>query len=115
MKTLAALAAAATLLAGASAALAAGLLGPPEPEARQAQLAVAAGYESVATKWKPGSGDPGDVSVSRSQAYVQLLDTAIAFSEEGAGFVRVGGADFDDGADFQAGYKPFASVGIKDV
>ncbi len=115
MKTLVALAAAATFLAGAGAALASGLLGPPEPEARSDHYAVSAGYESNATKWKPGDAGFKDVSVTRSQAYVQLLDTAISFSERGAAFIRAGAADFDDGAAFQAGYGPFVAVGMKDV
>lgn len=115
MKTFAALVAAATLLAGAGGALASGLLGPPDPEARRDQLSVAAGYESDATKWKPGGGSFGDVSVSRNQAYLQLLDTGISFTERGAAFIRVGAADFDDGASFQAGYKPFGSLGMKNI
>lgn len=115
MKTFAALVAAATLLVGAGGAHASGMLGPPVPEARQDQLSVAVGYESDATKWKPGGGSFGEVSVSRNQAYLQLLDTAISFTEQGAAFIRVGGADFDDGASFQAGYKPFGSVGMKEV
>lgn len=115
MKTFVALAAAATLFAGASSAFASGLLGPPEPEARDDGLSLAAAYESDATEWKPGGGGFGEVSLSRNQVYLQLLDPGISFTERGAGFIRVGGADFDDGADFQAGYKPFGSVGMKDV
>jgi len=115
MKTLVALAAAATFLAGAGAALASGLLGPPEPEAREEHLSIGAAYEQDATKWKPGDAGFGDVTVSRNQAYLQLLDTAIAFTDRGAGFLRLGAADFDDGAEFQAGYRPFGAVGMKDV
>ncbi len=115
MKTFVALAAAVTLLAGIGEAIASGLLGPPEPEARVDHLALSAGYERDATKWKPGDAGFGDVSVTRNQAYVQILDTGIAFTERGAGFLRAGAADFDDGADFQDGYKPFVSTGMKDV
>ncbi len=115
MKTFVALAAAATLLAGAGEAIAAGLLGPPEPEARQDHFALSAGYERDAGKWKPGDAGFADVSVSRNQAYVQILDTGIAFTDRGAAFLRAGAADFDDGADFQGGYQPFVAAGMKDV
>lgn len=115
MKALVAFAAAATLLAGAGEAIASGLLGPPEPEARKDHLAVSAGYESDATKWKPGDAGFGDVAATRSLAYFQLLDTGISFTERGAAFIRAGAADFDDGARFQADYGPFVAVGMKDV
>jgi len=115
MKTFVAIAVAAALLAGDGEAIASGLLGPPEPEAREDHLSIGAGYERDAMKWKPGDGGFGDVSVSRNQAYLQLLDTGISFAELGAAFLRVGAADFDDGADFQAGYRPFGAVGMKDV
>ncbi len=115
MKTFVALAAAAALLAGAGEAAASGLLGPPEPEAPADQLAVSAAYERDATKWKPGDAGFADLSVTRNQAYLQLLDSRIAFTDRGAAFLRIGAADFDDGADFQDGYKPFGSVGMKDV
>ncbi len=115
MKTFVALAAAASLLAGAGAALAGGLLGPPEPEARGDFLALSAGYESNATKWKAGDAGFADISATRSQPYVQLLDTGISFSARGAAFLRAGAADFDDGAAFQDDYRPFVAVGIKDL
>ncbi len=115
MNTFVALAAAATLLAGAGEAIAAGLLGPPEPESRQDHFALSAGYERDAGKWKPGDAGFADVSVSRNQAYVQILDTGISFTERGAAFLRVGAADFDDGADFQDGYQAFLAVGMKDI
>ncbi len=115
MKTFLALAAAAVLIAGTGEAIAFGLLGPPEPEARRDHVSLGAGYEKDAMKWKPGDAGFGDASVKRNQAYVQLLGTGISFTERGAAFLRAGAADFDDGAGFQAGYKPFGALGMKEV
>ncbi len=115
MKTLAAIATAVVLLAWGGAASAFGLLGPPIPEVLEDEAALEVGYENEATKWKPEDAAFDEVSVRRNQAYVQLLGAGISFTELGAAFLRVGGADFDDGASFKDGMKPFGSLGMKEV
>jgi hypothetical protein len=114
MKRRAALIAVLLLLLLAGGALA-GPFGSPQPEGKEDQFSLGVGYFHNATEWKPGGGNFGNVSIRQNQAYLQASFAGSSFSESGAAFFRVGGADFDDGQGFKDGYKPFGTVGFKDV
>ena len=92
-----------------------GLFGSPQPEGKEDQVSLGVGYFYNATDWKPGGGNFGEVSIRQNHAYLQASFPGSSFSESGAVFFRVGGADFDDGEGFKDGYKPFGTVGFKDV
>jgi len=93
----------------------AGPFGSPQPEGMEDQFSLGVGYFYNATEWKPGGGNFGNVSIRQNQAYLQASFPGSSISESGAAFFRVGGADFDDGQGFKDGYKPFGTVGFKDV
>jgi hypothetical protein len=114
MKRRAALMAVLLLLLPGGGALA-GPYGAPQPEGRDDQDSLGVGYFYNATEWKPGGGNFGNVSIRQNQAYLQASFPGSSFSESGTAFFRLGGADFDDGQGFKDGYKPFGTVGVKDV
>jgi len=93
----------------------AGPFGSPQPEGKEDQFSLGIGYFYNDTEWKPGGGNFGNVSIRQNHAYLQASFPESGFSDSGALFFRVGGADFDDGQGFKDGYKPFGTVGIKDV
>lgn len=109
------LAMAAALLAASFPALAAGPFGPPEPEAENGRKALSAGVFLYRTTWQPRTGPFRSIDVSQTQPFLQYTSTAWSFSDRGAVFLRAGGADFSDGEDFTAGYKPYVAFGMKDV
>ncbi len=115
MKTLAALAAALALIVAAGPASASGPFGPPDPEAGIDETSLGVGYFVYAAEWEPSEGNFTDAKFRQNQAYVQILSTAMSFTERGAWFLRLGAADFDDGAGFEVSYKPFVTIGFKDV
>ena len=93
----------------------AGPFGAPQPEGKDDQISLGIGYFYNATEWKPGGGNFGNVSIRQNHAYLQASFPESSISESGAAFFRVGGANFDDGQGFTDGYKPFGTVGFKDV
>lgn len=92
----------------------AGPFGPSIPD-REDTSSLGAGYFRSETKWKPSGGRFGGITARQGQVYLEASGTSGVFSEEGGGFLRLGAADFGDGADFRAGMKPFAAVGMKDT
>lgn len=115
MKTLVALAAALALIVAGSPVSASGPFGPPDPEAGVDETSLGAGYFEYAAEWEPSEGNFADVKFRQKQAYVQILSASMSFAERGGWFLRLGAADFDDGAGFKDSYKPFGTVGFKDV
>jgi hypothetical protein len=79
------------------------------------EISLGGGYFGHAAKWKPSGGSFSVVKVGQKQIYGQILDSGLGFAERSGWFLRLGAADFDDGAGFKDGYKPFGSIGFKDV
>ncbi|MBA3071603.1 MAG: hypothetical protein FP829_05515 [Nitrospirae bacterium] len=115
----------------------AGQFGPPEPAAKEGKVALGIGYFHYSAKSKPKDTVAGVVSTAgdtvnwdegkgtSNQAYLQL---GYGFTKNWEAYLRVGGADskakdaFYTGAysagfksDFNDGYKPFGTIGVKGV
>ena len=94
---------------------AAGPFGPTLPPSRVEDTLLSAGYFRRSTEWKPKTPNFPKLVVQRNLAYVELADPYWCISEDGTGFLRIGGADFDDGEGYKPGYKPFGSAGMRDT
>lgn len=113
MRRTAAIALLTLLLAGAASA--AGPFGPAGPPAAPEERGVGAGVFGVVATMEPDEGNFSAFELTRTLVYLEGFDTYLGIGAEGAGFLRLGAADFDDGADFQGGFVPFGQVGIRDV
>lgn len=93
----------------------AGPFDPSLPPDRTEDILLGAGYFLGSTEWKPKTSNFPKIVVRQNQAYVELANPSWSFTEDGGGYLRIGGADFDDGQGYKAGYKLFGSVGIRDT
>ncbi len=115
MKTLVALAAALALIVAGSPVSASGPFGPPDPEAGVDEVSLGAGYFGYDAKWEPSANTFADAKFRQNHAYLQVLTSRMSFAERGGWFLRLGAADLDDGNGFDDSYKPFGTIGFKDV
>ncbi|HWS15014.1 MAG TPA: hypothetical protein VN450_02370, partial [Candidatus Methylomirabilis sp.] len=115
MRAFLAFAVSAFLITACGGAQAMGPYGSPEPEANEDEISAGVGYFGYATEWKPSGGNYATVQTRQQQGYLQILDRGFSLTERGGSFLRIGGADFNDGAGFSSGYKLFGTVGMKDT
>lgn len=104
----------ALLASSGGAAHAFGPLGPPASFDREDESSVGIGYFRNASRMKPDAAGFEKVTAAQNQLFLELR-SAVSFTEYGAGFIRIGAADFDDGNGFTDTFKPNASIGMKDV
>ncbi|MEK7599358.1 MAG: hypothetical protein AAB474_02845 [Patescibacteria group bacterium] len=96
-----------------------GQFGPPEPAAKDKHWVLDVGYFYSESKWSPSNSDSfNEGVVKQNQAYVQA---SYGFLKNFEGYARVGGVsmkidgsfDFDNSQDFNSGFKPFVTIGMK--
>lgn len=115
MRAFLAFAVSAILIAACGGAHAMGPYGSPELETNEDEVSMGVGYFGYGTEWKPSGGNYTNVQIRQQQGYLQILGRGLSLTERGGSFLRIGGADFDDGAGFSSGYKLFGTVGMKDT
>ncbi len=81
---------------------------PPEPE-DVGSMSLSGGYVYRELRLVPRKHDFSAFSARQNHFYVQAADGAYGWEWAG----RLGMADFDDGQQFNPGYRPFAGLGLK--